>query len=184
ARGRQGIPPRRRGCVASDPPRRTRYRARQCDTGAHVGKRTDRQRADRQRRDRAHNAREVTARGECTGYALRMRRLSVVAALTVASSCGGAASNGPRARMTAKDIVQRSSPAIVRIEAGSEKVGTGFIVDKSGIVATNLHVVAGESAIKVRLYDGTQYPVMQIAGVDPDRDLALLQIRPTKDLPI
>ena len=112
-----------------------------------------------------------------------MRRLSVVAALTVVSSCGGAASNGPRARMTAKDIVQRSSPAIVRIEAGSEKVGTGFIVEKSGIVATNLHVVAGESAIKVRLYDGTQYPVMQIAGLDPARDLALLRIRPARELP-
>ncbi|HZJ63453.1 MAG TPA: S1C family serine protease [Kofleriaceae bacterium] len=112
-----------------------------------------------------------------------MRRLSVVAALTVVSSCGGAASNGPRARMTAKDIVQRSSPAIVRIEAGSEKVGTGFIVEKSGIVATNLHVVAGESAIKVRLYDGTLYPVMQIAGLDPARDLALLRIRPARELP-
>src|SRR5678815_507618 len=85
--------------------------------------------------------------------------------------------------MTAKDIVQRSSPAIVRIEAGSEKAGTGFMVEKSGIVATNLHVVAGESAIKVRLYDGTLYPVMQIAGLDPARDLALLRIRPARELP-
>jgi serine protease Do len=85
--------------------------------------------------------------------------------------------------MSAKDIVQRASPAIVRIEAGSEKVGTGFIVDKSGIVATNLHVVAGESAIKVRLYDGTQYQVMQIAGLDPARDLALLRIKPARELP-
>ena len=85
--------------------------------------------------------------------------------------------------MTAKDIVQRSSPAIVRIEAGSDKIGTGFILDKVGIVATNLHVVAGESQIRIRLYDGTQYPVMQIAGFDPARDLALLRIKPSKDLP-
>ena len=117
------------------------------------------------------------------GYAVVMRRLTVVAALTVVSSCGGAASNSPRTRMTAKDIVQRASPAIVRIEAGAEKVGTGFIVDKAGIVATNLHVVAGESAIKVRLYDGTQYQVMQIAGLDPARDLALLRIKPARELP-
>ena len=85
--------------------------------------------------------------------------------------------------MTAKDIVQRASPAIVRIEAGGDKVGTGFILDKGGIVATNLHVVAGESAIRIRLYDGTQYPVMQIAGLDPARDLALLKINPAKELP-
>jgi len=72
----------------------------------------------------------------------------------------------------------------VRIEAGDKKVGTGFILDKGGIVATNLHVVAGESTIKVRLYDGTQYPVMQVAALDRDRDLALLQIRPARELPI
>jgi serine protease Do len=110
-----------------------------------------------------------------------MRRLTVVAALGVASSCGGAASNTPR--LTAKDIVKRSSPAIVRIDAGTDKVGTGFILDKAGLVATNLHVVLGESTIKVRLFDGSQYPVMQIAGIDIDRDLALLRINPPKGLP-
>jgi S1-C subfamily serine protease len=110
-----------------------------------------------------------------------MRRLTVVAALTVASSCGGAASNAPR--LTAKDIVKRASPAIVRIDAGPDKVGTGFILDKGGLVATNLHVVLGESTIKVRLFDGSQYPVLQIAGIDVERDLALLRISPPKGLP-
>ena len=117
---------------------------------------------------------------------LAMRRLRM-AVLALAASCGGTAGNnpssGPRLRLTAKDIVQRSSPAIVRIEAGPEKVGTGFIVDKAGVVATNLHVVVGESAIKIKLSDGSQYAVTQIDGLDPARDLALLQIRAGKDLP-
>jgi hypothetical protein len=116
-----------------------------------------------------------------------MRRSSVVAVVAVvglASSCGTPAANSPGpARLTAKDIVQRSSPAIVRINAGAEKVGTGFILDKSGIVATNLHVVLGESAIKISLLDGTQYSVLGIEGVDLDRDLALLRISPAKELP-
>jgi S1-C subfamily serine protease len=113
-----------------------------------------------------------------------MRRLRVVAVMALVSSCGSTTSSVPASRtLTAKDIVKRSSPAIVRIEAGSDKVGTGFVLDKVGLVATNLHVVAGESAIRIRLYDGTQYPVMQIAGIDPARDLALLRIAPTKDLP-
>src|ERR1041384_489022 len=112
-----------------------------------------------------------------------MRRFRVFAVMALTCSCGSTTSSTPRGRMTAKDIVQHSSPAIVRIEAGSEKVGTGFILDKAGIVATNLHVIAGESAIKIRLYDGSQYPVMQIAGLDPGRDLALLRIIPTRDLP-
>jgi len=112
-----------------------------------------------------------------------MRRLRVVAVMALVSSCGSTTSNTPRPPMTAKDIAHRSSPAIVRIEAGGDKIGTGFILDKAGIVATNLHVVAGESVIKIRMLDGTQYPVTQIAGFDPDRDLALLRIKPAKDLP-
>ena len=117
---------------------------------------------------------------------LAMRRFRL-AVLALAASCAGSAGDkppsGPRLRLTAKDIVQRASPAIVRIEAGPEKIGTGFIVDKAGVVATNLHVVAGESAIKVRLLDGTLYAVDQIAGLDPERDLALLRIKAPKDLP-
>ena len=112
-----------------------------------------------------------------------MRRSSVVAVIALVGSCATTASNAPRPRLSAKDIVQQSSPAIVRIEAGGDKVGTGFIVDKTGIVATNLHVVAGESAIRIRLLDGTQYQVLQIAGVDIGRDLALLRIKAGKDLP-
>lgn len=104
-------------------------------------------------------------------------------------SCGTPAkSTSPRLRMTPKDIVQQSTDAIVRIEATGEagaagdNVGTGFILDKSGLVATNLHVVAGKSEIRVKLHDGTSYQVTHIAGVDPARDLAVLRITPTKPL--
>jgi S1-C subfamily serine protease len=118
-----------------------------------------------------------------------MRRLRLVAiaalvgALTTSCVAPRTDVNAPKPRLTAKDIVQRSSPAIVRIEAGGDKFGTGFIVDKTGVVATNLHVVAGESAIKIRLFDGSLYPVQQITGLDPARDLALLRISPRKELP-
>jgi hypothetical protein len=90
----------------------------------------------------------------------------------------------PRNRLTPKDIVKDSSPAIVRIEAGEAKVGTGFLVDKSGIVATNLHVIEGEAQIKVRTFDGKEYPVITIAGMDRGHDLALLRIQPQKPLPV
>jgi V8-like Glu-specific endopeptidase len=101
----------------------------------------------------------------------------------MAVACGGPATNVPKARLTPKDIVKESSPAIVRIEAGEAKVGTGFVVDKAGIVATNLHVIEGETQIKVRTFDGTQYPVMSIAGMDRGHDLALLRINPKKPMP-
>ena len=86
-----------------------------------------------------------------------------------AVACGGSGKSGgtaPRAPLTAKDIVTQSTPAIVRIEAG-DGAGTGFIVDQSGLVATNLHVVAGNDAVKVKLHDGSVFPVQAVAGIDP-----------------
>jgi S1-C subfamily serine protease len=117
-----------------------------------------------------------------------MRRLVVVAALALASSCAtgkapGARSDAPRAPLTPSDIAKLSTQSIVHIEAGSDKIGTGFIVDKGGVIATNLHVVAGESSIKVKLSDGTEYPVTLVTGVDVDCDLALLKIATPRELP-
>lgn len=100
------------------------------------------------------------------------------------SSSGTTAGGKP---LTAKDIFQRSTPAIVMIESSldsDKQFGTGFILDKQGLVATNLHVVAGASQIKVKLKDGSQFDVVEIAGVDPNRDLAILHIAALKPLPV
>jgi hypothetical protein len=106
------------------------------------------------------------------------------ALLALLVACG-TTKNTPRAdvRMSAKDIVNKSSTAIVRVEVANERLGTGFILDKNGLIATNLHVVAGAADIKVRLNDGTVFKVEQIAGFDKDHDLALLRITPAKALP-
>jgi len=90
--------------------------------------------------------------------------------------------------MSAKEIVDQSSPAVVIIEAtgdsGGTKMGTGFVVDAKGVIATNLHVISGESDIKIRTHDGVQYPVQSIANLDPGHDLALVRIRPKGALPV
>lgn len=97
------------------------------------------------------------------------------------AACGGAK---PAARhaLLPEEIVKRSSPAIVRVEAGADRVGTGFIVAE-GLVATNLHVVAAQSEIRLVLYGGAPVVVERIAGVDPERDLVLLGFTPPKALP-
>ncbi len=111
-----------------------------------------------------------------------MRSSSILVVTLV--GCGATTATAPHVRMSARDIVDASSPAIVRIEAGGDKVGTGFILDGSGLIATNLHVIEGESSIKVRLYkDQTDYQVVSIAGVDRGHDLALMWIKPKKVLP-
>jgi len=85
--------------------------------------------------------------------------------------------------MSAREIAARSEPAIVRIEAGGDRIGTGFAVDARGVIATNLHVVAGARDIKIHTLDGQTYDVKRVDAIDLDRDLALVQIEPKQPLP-
>ncbi len=115
-----------------------------------------------------------------------MRRSFPLVLVLAFAACGHGSKGGnsPSKSLTARDIIDSSSPGIVRIEAGEAKVGTGFIVHPSGLIATNLHVIEGESTIRVKLYkDPTEYPATVIAGFDKGHDLALLRIKPKKALP-
>jgi serine protease Do len=116
---------------------------------------------------------------------LLVAALSIGTAVTAAAGgCGVPDKSTTPQRMTPKQIVETSKPAIVRIEAGSDRVGTGFVIDASGVIATNLHVVAGQSDIKVRTLDGTTLTVPRVLALDPDHDLALLDVDPRSPLPI
>jgi serine protease Do len=56
--------------------------------------------------------------------------------------------------------------------------GTGFIIDKSGLILTNNHVVEGTTRIQVSLYgeDEDQLYEARIVGRDPLTDSALIQL--------
>ncbi|HVV88314.1 MAG TPA: trypsin-like peptidase domain-containing protein [Kofleriaceae bacterium] len=108
----------------------------------------------------------------------------VVLAVWSAAGCSsGHHPKGPHP-LDAKEIVQQSKPAIVRIEDEDGRVGTGFAIDPAGQVATNLHVVVGASDIKVTLLDGTVLPVNQVVALDPEHDLAIIHVSPAKPLPV
>ena len=62
-----------------------------------------------------------------------------------------------------------------------QSLGSGVIVDPSGQVVTNHHVIADAAAIRVQLADGREADAT-IIGRDPDTDLALLRIG-LRDLP-
>jgi len=65
---------------------------------------------------------------------------------------------------------------------GSERVGSGTIVDPDGYILTVHYVTVGASAITVTLFEGEQYPG-KIAAEDQETGLALVKI-PARDLPI
>ncbi|HZF12040.1 MAG TPA: trypsin-like peptidase domain-containing protein [Thermoanaerobaculia bacterium] len=92
-------------------------------------------------------------------------------------------------------VIERISPAVVNISAESivreadpffggffgtrqrraQSLGSGFIVDASGIVVTNAHVVQGASSITVTTLDGRELKA-QVLGSDRDADLAVLKV--------
>jgi serine protease Do len=59
--------------------------------------------------------------------------------------------------------------------------GSGFVVEGRGTVVTNQHVIDDSRNIKVRLFDGSEYPA-ELLGTDPETDLAVMQIKPKKRL--
>ncbi|MEY4708565.1 MAG: putative periplasmic serine endoprotease DegP-like precursor [Pseudomonadota bacterium] len=60
-------------------------------------------------------------------------------------------------------------------------LGSGFIIDPSGFIVTNNHVIPSDS-ITVTLNDGVTMPA-RVVGRDPKTDLALLKVNPRKPLP-
>jgi serine protease Do len=60
-------------------------------------------------------------------------------------------------------------------------LGSGFIIDASGLVVTNNHVIADADEVNVILNDGSTLKA-EVIGRDQKTDLALLKVTPTKPL--
>lgn len=78
-------------------------------------------------------------------------------------------------------MIEAVEKSVVKIEAGTSagvnSFGAGFLVDSSGLIATNYHVVSEATEARVRFKNGTTYQVAGYAAVLPDSDLAILQLR-------
>lgn len=64
----------------------------------------------------------------------------------------------------------------------ASSLGSGFIIDPSGYIVTNNHVIAEADEISVRLSDDTSFDA-KVVGRDEKTDLALLKVDSPKPLP-
>jgi len=85
----------------------------------------------------------------------------------------------PRQRPPAAGVKPAPQPPVKTVVAG---IGSGVIIDPTGTVLTNNHVVEEADEITVRLSDGREFAASDIRR-DPLSDLAVLRIRHDKPLP-
>jgi putative serine protease PepD len=116
---------------------------------------------------------------------------------TVVTETPSAASPGlaPRsgAAMTVHEIYERAASGVVRVNAtsnstsssgtpspfgaqGVSALGSGFVIDKTGHIVTNYHVVEGADEVTVS-FSNRDTVKAEIVGTDPSSDLAVLRVQ-------
>jgi S1-C subfamily serine protease len=99
--------------------------------------------------------------------------------LTNANAVTGAAVTTPvRTRQMAPEmeVYRQVRAGVFRIESGLAH-GSGFLVDTTGLILTNAHVVAGQTTAAAVLDSATRVP-LNIIYRDNDADVAVLQAAP------
>jgi len=132
-------------------------------------------------------------------------RSSWLVALFVAFAASVAQAQDPFLRRTATvAVVEKVGPAVVNItteqtvevrnpffdlffepsmrQRTSQSLGSGIVIDGTGRVLTNEHVVRGAETITVTLADGRELSA-KLVGADANNDVAVLQLEDAKDIP-
>ena len=106
----------------------------------------------------------------------RMSTVVFAVTLGLLNTPVSAVNESQRDSLTTAEIAQMVTPSVVTI-SGEHRFGSGVVIDASGVLVTNLHVVRGETALTVELANGDIYDDVEVIDVDARRDLILLKIK-------
>jgi hypothetical protein len=91
--------------------------------------------------------------------------------------------------MSEAEIAQAALPGLVTIQAQDAdgktiQSGSGFVLNRAGLIVTNYHVIGGADAATVTLDSGETYPAEGVTFADKGKDLAILRVRAPKLHPL
>lgn len=96
---------------------------------------------------------------------------------------GFVAERGSASALSMPDLIEKVEPSIVRVVVqtdGGEGHGSGFVIDDSGLIVTNFHVVEGATAVTVESRDGRTTIPLGFMVAEPERDLCVLKVDPAE----
>ncbi|GAB4156590.1 MAG: trypsin-like peptidase domain-containing protein [Planctomycetaceae bacterium] len=85
-----------------------------------------------------------------------------------------------RVNKSVVNITTKSANGLFLIEGTSEGAGSGCVIDRSGHILTNFHVIRDANRVGVTLFDGKTYEA-SLVGADPINDLAILKIQASQE---
>jgi S1-C subfamily serine protease len=91
--------------------------------------------------------------------------------------------------LSVNEIYERAAPGVVRVNStsnttsstgpfstpGQSALGSGFVIDKTGHIVTNYHVVEGADEVTVS-FSNRDTVKAEVVGTDPSTDLAVLRV--------
>ena len=80
---------------------------------------------------------------------------------------------------TLEELAAEATPAVVLIDVNTAvdtRQGSGFVVDPSGRILTNYHVIRDAESARVKLSNGDIYEEVEVLAEDARRDIAIIQI--------
>jgi serine protease Do len=92
--------------------------------------------------------------------------------LGVLLACRGLLPSQPQ---SAREIFDASVDSVVRVDV-EQGLGAGFVIDRSGLIATNLHVIDQTTDAQVIFRDGRSFPITSVRGIDENADLAIIEV--------
>ncbi len=83
------------------------------------------------------------------------------------------------------DVYRQDAPGVVSVDVTSSELGpgggSGFVLDETGHIVTNQHVVDGAEEISVRFAGGTR-ETAEVVGEDPSTDVAVIRVGASRDM--